>query len=61
VTLFAIVLAQYEDETSSLGGLLLIATLIMFIALTIIGLNLRKETKRRVKRQAEAAEVDPPE
>ena len=61
MTLFAIVLAQYEDETSSLGGLIVIAALIIFIALTIIGLNLRKETKRRVKRQAEAAEVDPPE
>ncbi len=61
MTLFAIVLAQYEDETSSLGTLIVIAALIIFIALTIIGLNLRRETKRRVKRQAEAAEVDPSE
>ena len=61
MTLFAIVLAQYEDETSSLSGLIVIAALIIFTALTIIGFNLRRETKRRVKRQAEAAEVDPPE
>jgi hypothetical protein len=61
VTFLAIVLAQYEDETSSLGGLIVIPALIILIALTIIGLNLHRETKRRVKRQAEAAEADPPE